>query len=235
MKNALLYDAATFDGTTIEELAVYWAQHLVDRYKDFDGARVSVAQINYRPAKTAVGPSDVAWILDAGPSGVTMATVRRDGESRGVLSELISGTEGLEIVRTSGNSFLGFPRDHLTTLPEASDRPLALPLTLRWAYDGAAASRLRTGGLGYWVSHRQVMDLCAAVLHDVPGNSIQEVQWHIAQRMFLRFPQVTSVWLEGENRTWAQPMVPAPEGGHPTYTSGNPSYGLIRLELDRAD
>ena len=164
-----------------------------------------------------------------------MATIRREGGRRGNLTELVSGTEGLEIVRTSGNSFVGFPRDHLTTLPEDHNRPLALPLTLRWAYSASAAAQLRTGDLGFWVPHRQVMDLCAAVLHDVPGNSIQEVQWHLARRIFVRFPQITSVWLEGENRTWARPMVAAPAGGQMTYTSGNPSYGLIRLSLDRAD
>ncbi len=235
MKNALIYDASTFDGSTIEELAVYWGTGLVDRYDDFDGARISVAQIAYRPAKTPSGPSDVAWVLDAGPTGVTMATVRRGGDGRAQLTELLSGTEGVEIVRTSGNSFVGFPRDHLTTLPEDDDRPLALPLTLRWTYDLASAARLGGGDLGRWVPHRQVVDLCAAVLHDVPGRSIQEVQWHIAQRMLRRFPQLTRVWLEGENRTWARPMVPRPEGGHVTYTSGNPSYGLIRLELGRAD
>ena len=235
MKNALLYDAATFSGSTLEELALYWAHQLVERYDDFDGVRISVAQIRYRPAKTGDGPSAVAWLLDTGPSGLTMATVRRDDEAKAIVTEVVSGTEGLEIVRTSGNSFVGFPRDHLTTLPEDSDRPLALPLRVRWTYDLTAVRGLRGGDLSHWVPHDQVMDLCASVLHDVPGNSIQEVQWHIAQRIFQRFPQVARVWLEGENRTWARPMVPAPEHAHKTYTAGNPAYGLIRLELDRSD
>jgi urate oxidase / 2-oxo-4-hydroxy-4-carboxy-5-ureidoimidazoline decarboxylase len=235
MKNALLYDASTFSGSTMEELALYWALQLVDRYDDFDGARISVAQIRYRPAKTAAGPSPVAWLLDSGPSGLTMATVRRDDEAKAIVTEVVSGTEGLEVVRTSGNSFVGFPRDHLTTLPEDSDRPLALPLRVRWTYDLGVIPALAGGDLSQWVPHDQIMDLCASVLHDVPGNSIQEVQWHIAQRIFLRFPQVARVWLEGENRTWARPMVPAPVSGHQTYTAGNPAYGLIRLELDRSD
>ena len=38
MKNALIYDASTFDGSTIEELAVFWGTKLVDRYDDFDEA-----------------------------------------------------------------------------------------------------------------------------------------------------------------------------------------------------
>jgi urate oxidase/2-oxo-4-hydroxy-4-carboxy-5-ureidoimidazoline decarboxylase len=233
MKNALLYDASTFGGSTIEELAMYWATRLLDRYEDFDGVRVSVAQIRYRPAHTPGGLSDVAWVLDGGPTGVTMATLRRDESDHAVVAELLSGTEGVEVVRTSGNSFVGFPRDELTTLPEDSDRPLAMPLSLRWEYDPAAVGAVRAGDLSQWVPHTQVIDLCGSVLHDVPGNSIQEVQWHIAQRIFLRFPQVVRVWVEGENRTWARPNVPPPEGGHKTYTSGHPSYGLIRLNLDR--
>jgi urate oxidase / 2-oxo-4-hydroxy-4-carboxy-5-ureidoimidazoline decarboxylase len=233
MKNALLYDAATFTGSTIEELAIYWATRLVERYEDFDGARVSVATINYRPAKTSAGPSEVAWVLDAGPTGVAMATIRR-AEGDAVVTELLSGTEGLEIVRTSGNSFVGFPRDHLTTLPEDSDRPLAMPLTVRWFYQANAVASMCSSDLSVWVPHEQVIDLCASVLHDVPGNSIQEVQWHIAQRMFTRYPAVERVWLEGENRTWARPMVATPPGGEKTYTSGNPSYGLIRLDVDRS-
>jgi urate oxidase len=233
MKNALLYDASTFTGSTIEELAAYWALRLVERYEDFDGARVSAAQINYRPAKTSTGMSEVAWVLDAGPTGVTMATVRRSADGSPLVTDLMSGTEGVEIVRTSGNSFEGFPRDHLTTLPEDADRPLALPLTVRWTFDPSAFGPLCQGDLSQWVPHRQVIDLCAAVLHEVPGNSIQEVEWHIAQRMFSRFPQVSRVWLEGENRTWARPLVTPPEGSRTTYSSGNPSYGLIRLNLER--
>ncbi|HEX3793368.1 MAG TPA: hypothetical protein VHV57_02585 [Acidimicrobiales bacterium] len=233
MKNAIVYDAATFMGSTIEELAIYWATNLVERYNDFDGTRVSVAQINYRPAKTASGPSAVAWVQDGGPSGLTMATVRRDAEGKSVTTELLSGTEGLEIVRTSGNSFVGFPRDHLTTLPEDSNRPLAMPLSLRWTYSPNSAARVAAGDLSQWVPHQQIIDLAAAVLHEVPGNSIQEVQWHIGQRMLARFPQIVRVWLEGENRTWSRPNVAAPVEGEKTYTAGFPSYGLIRLELDR--
>ena len=102
MKNALLYDAATFSGSTLEELAIYWAHQLVERYDDFDGVRISVAQIRYRPAKTGDGPSTVAWLLDQRTGGLTMATVRRDDEAKAIVTEVVSGTEGLEIVRTSG-------------------------------------------------------------------------------------------------------------------------------------
>lgn len=53
---------------------------------------------------------------------------------RGAEEATSAGVEGLVVLKTTGSAFEGFPKDHFTILPDASDRVLATSITADWDY-----------------------------------------------------------------------------------------------------
>lgn len=91
---------------------------------------------------------------------------RKARVARGSEESTSAGIEGLVVLKTSGSSFEGFPKDEFTVLPEASDRLLATSITASWDY-----SRLPTDTSGAWslvrrtVVERFFNDWSASVQH----------------------------------------------------------------------
>jgi urate oxidase len=64
---------------------------------------------------------------------------------RGSEESTTAGIEGLVLLKTTGSSFVGFPRDEYTTLPETEDRVLATSVAAEWVY-----SRVPTDTPAIW-------------------------------------------------------------------------------------
>lgn len=66
---------------------------------------------------------------------------------RGTAESTSAGVEGLVVLKTTGSAFEGFPRDELTTLPDAADRILATSVTAEWTYSAMPADTSATWAL----------------------------------------------------------------------------------------
>lgn len=90
------------------------------------------------------------------------ARVAMAGES----STTWAGVDGLVVLKTTGSSFSGFPRDRFTVLPEAEDRILATSITATWRYATVPEDTTRV-----WETARETMverffaDWSASVQH----------------------------------------------------------------------
>jgi urate oxidase len=89
-----------------------------------------------------------------GPHGFVggSSEVRRAVVARGSRPFDGAGVEGLVVLKTTGSSFVGFPRDQFTALPEAEDRILATSVTADWAY-----SSLPGDTTAAWVAAREAL------------------------------------------------------------------------------
>jgi urate oxidase len=231
MKNFTLAQAATYPGTTVEGLAAWVGRAMLRHYPTLERLRVTGTHLPF----VATGPSGLTLRRLPIPAVITTLSFERvQGEPAGepVLTELVAGVDGLRFGRLRGSAFEGFQRDEYTTLPETSQRPLEIGLSLRWWYGSPEAAV--DDDLAGWVPAEQVIDLLGVVADETPSGSIQQMLWAFGQRLLERYPSLQKVWFEGENRTWSPPPLPTPAGGVAVYTHALPAHGVLRLVVERA-
>ena len=129
MKNTVQVLAHRHLGLQTEPFVLLLARHFLELYPQV--SRVTIDTRESRWSRMTVGgrPHDHAFVGD-GARPITKVVA-----ARGKKPELDSGIEDLLIMKSTESSFVGYPKDAYTTLPEATDRILATRLraTWRWA------------------------------------------------------------------------------------------------------
>lgn len=130
-KNTVYAKAREWGGVgAIEHFALGLARHFVDGHDYVDGARQEIHEYAWDRITTADGPHDHAFSRRGGEIRTTVVTKDDDGEW------VVSGLEGLTVLKSTGSEFHGYPRTAYTTLQETTDRILATDVTARWRYTG---------------------------------------------------------------------------------------------------
>jgi urate oxidase / 2-oxo-4-hydroxy-4-carboxy-5-ureidoimidazoline decarboxylase len=174
--------------------------------------------------------SDRLFGRDRGDHGVARLGLERDGDGRVVITDHESGRRELQLVKITGSAFADFARDEHTTLPERRDRPLYIWLDISWRY--ADASHAVLADPVRYVAAEQVADLANAVFHEFVSLSIQHLVNEIGTRMLERWPQLTEVSFDAQNRLW-DVGAESEEERVRTYCDPRPPYGHIGLVLQR--
>jgi urate oxidase/2-oxo-4-hydroxy-4-carboxy-5-ureidoimidazoline decarboxylase len=147
------------------------------------------------------------------------------------ISGQASGRSGLQLIKLTGSAFADFARDEHTTLPERTDRPLYVWCDIGWRYANPADA------LGddpsRYVAGDQVADLAAAVFHRFVSLSIQHLVNEIGTAMLDRWPQLSEVSFEAQNRLWDTVATSAADPQLKTYADPRPPFGRIGLVLRR--
>jgi len=133
----------------------------------------------------------------------------------------------------TGSSFANFVRDQYTTLPSVTDRPLYIFLDVAWRYadvaDAVAPDHAR------YVASEQVRDLVGTVFHEFVSMSIQHLMHEMGQRLLARFPQLSEVVFDGQNRLWDTVVVSEANPKIKSYCDPRPPYGSLHLTLRRTE
>jgi urate oxidase len=134
-------------------------------------------------------------------------------------------------MKTTGSGFADFPRDEYTTLPSRPDRLLFAHVDIAWRYEDG---RDPLGpDLSSYVASEQVADLAAVVLHEFVSLSIQHLVNEIGDRMFERYPGLTEISFEAQNRTFDTAEESESDRTRKVYTDPRPPYGRIGLTMTR--
>jgi urate oxidase/2-oxo-4-hydroxy-4-carboxy-5-ureidoimidazoline decarboxylase len=237
MKNFILRHTATYEGSTSEGLLSHLSELFMAKYEHiesieieahrlpFDSVSVQAPQGGYQNSELVYRPSH----NDHSHGKLTFA--RSEGGVR--LVSLTSGISDLHLIKVSGSSFYGFIRDEYTTLPDSYDRPLFIYLNINWSYsdpsDALDASRNR------YVAAEQVRDVAHHVFHEFKTPSIQYLIYRIGLRLLSRFPQLSEVFFESNNRTWETIVEPGGVGKPGVYTEPRPPYGFQGFTMTRED
>jgi urate oxidase/2-oxo-4-hydroxy-4-carboxy-5-ureidoimidazoline decarboxylase len=144
-----------------------------------------------------------------------------------------SGIQALQLIKISGNSFAGFIRDEYTTLSETNNRPLFIYLNINWNYEKYKDSTGETPAL--YVCSEQVKDIVTSVFHNLDTLSIQHLIYQIGLTILERFPQLTNVTFQSQNRTWETVVDTIPDDDGKVYTEPRPPYGFQGFALTRDD
>jgi urate oxidase / 2-oxo-4-hydroxy-4-carboxy-5-ureidoimidazoline decarboxylase len=236
MKNFIHRESLAFDGSTLEEWLLFVGRRFLETYPHMERLRVRGVEIPFEPALVPADDgegyqaSDVVFARQHNDRSTARLDISRSAD--GVeAADLVSGRQGLQLIKLTGSAFADFARDEYTTLPERRDRPLYVHLDLSWRYDSplTCLSPDRTG----YVCGEQVADLVAAVFDRFVSLSIQHLVNEIGHAMLERWPQLAEVSFEAQNRLWDLAYTSEEDDSLNVYCDPRPPYGRIGLVLRR--
>lgn len=234
MKNFVLRQALAFDGATLEGFLAMLGQQFLTTYPQMQSLRLTGSEEPFRAASVpgaaqrGFAESGVLFSRAHDDASFAELDVGRDGTTPVVLAQR-SGRVGMQLIKLTGSSFAQFARDDYTTLPEVTDRPLFIYLDVFWRYADPAALH----DSERYVAAEQVRDLVQTVFHEFNSRSIQHLVHEMGQRLLARFPQLSQIAFEAQNRLWDTAFVSESDPQTKVYCDPRPPYGLIRLTLDR--
>ena len=202
MKNFILRESLSYDGTSLEGLLTHLGQRFLTTYPVMQQIRMSAKELRFDRLNTHV------YSRSTDDYGV--ATVEPDGTVRG-------GRHAMMLLKTRGSAFPKFARDEYTTLPERGDRPLFIRVDADWRYAG-----------NDYVESGAVRDHFAATLDDFVSESIQHLVHEMGTRLLADHPEIAEISFTAENHT-RDPV--GEDAGRKVYTDPFPAQGLITLTL----
>ncbi|MCC7370708.1 MAG: urate oxidase [Chloroflexi bacterium] len=237
MKNFIHQVAVEFDGSTLEEYLLFLGRRFFETWDHVTSLRLLGRELPFPAAIVAqeggFGPSGALFGEQRADYGSAMLEVVRDGAS--TTPRIVAhqgGREGLHLIKVTGSAFADFVRDQYTTLPSVKDRPLYIYLDAFWKYADAADAV--SSDHSRYVAAEQVRDLLATVFHEFVSMSIQHLMHEMGQRMLARFPRLSEVWFDGQNRLWDTVVVSQENDKIKSYCDPHPPYGSLHLTLKRS-
>jgi len=237
MKNFIHRESLAFSGATLEEWLFFVGRRFLETYPHMERLRVLGTEIPFEPAVVpAAGgegfeASTVLFQRQHADRSTAELELDRGGGEAVRLTSLRAGRIGLQLMKVTGSAFADFARDEYTTLPERRDRPLYVHLDVGWRYTdpAVAIANERTD----YVCGEQVADLVAAVFHGFVSLSIQHLVHEMGNAILGRWPRLSEVSFEAQNRLWDTAVVSEEDERLKVYCDPRPPYGRIGLVLRR--
>lgn len=236
MKNFILRQTASYEGSSTEGLLAHLATQFFARYAHIDQIQLSAHRIPFHPLQVAgdgaLVESELVYRRSNNDYASAAMSWMRDVDGP-ELVEMESCLTDLQLIKVRGSSFYGFVRDEYTTLAETHDRPLFIFLDIYWTYTNERDA-IDTDQKRY-VAAEQIRDITHNVFHEFNSPSIQYLIYQIGLRILTRFPQLSSVRFESNNRTWETVVEPENSASAGVFTEPRPPYGFQGFKVTQAD
>jgi urate oxidase len=210
----------------VEDYALDLARHFVADIGPVTAARVDVEEYRWERISVAGRPHPHAFARAGGEVRTTAVTAEAAGRAW-----VVSGLDGLVVMKTTGSEFSGFRKDRYTTLAETTDRILATSLTARWRY------RAWPPADGWDQAYAQVRQVLLERFAEVHSLALQQSLWEMGQAALKARDDVAEVRLSAPNRHHFLADL-APFGldnpGEVFHAADRP-YGLIQCAVQRDD
>lgn len=237
MKNLIHVASAASPAATLEGWLDHVGRVFLDHYPHMERISMLGTELPY-PAATipaddgeGFAASEVLFARDRNDRSIARLELELTDDDEVRMSDHSCGRAGLQLIKITGSSFADFARDEHTTLPERPDRALFTWMDIGWRY-GAGADALGTDPARY-IAGDQVADVAASVFHQFVSLSIQHLVHEIGLRLLERWPQLSEVSFEAQNRTW-DPGITSPDDPNvKTYADPRPPIGRIGLVMRR--
>ncbi|WP_410636034.1 factor-independent urate hydroxylase [Amycolatopsis sp. cmx-4-83] len=170
----------------IEDFGLRLARHFVGTQQNITGARVKIDEHGWDRIAVGDEPHDHAFSRSGDERRTTAVTVQGDR------AWVVSGIDGLTLLKSTGSEFHGFPRDEYTTLAETEDRILATAVTAKWRYQGLDVD---------WAeSHREIRRVLLATFATKHSLSLQQTLYAMGQAVLETRQEVAEVRLSLPNK-----------------------------------
>lgn len=187
MKNTVYSLARGSSADSIEEFAQELVTYFLDRNPQTHTVSVEIAEKPWQHMIVKGAPHPTAFQQGGPELRTTLVTQTRDGSF-----SITSGLKGLVILKTAKSGFVGYIKDPLTTLREATDRLFGTEVEATWEYSSAALpfNALRGG----------IVETILATFAEHDSLSVQQTLFAIGASVLEHAPSVTSVSLAMPNK-----------------------------------
>ncbi|KAK4480437.1 hypothetical protein RD792_013510 [Penstemon davidsonii] len=179
---------------SVEDFAIVLGKHFTSFYQQVNGAIINIVEKPWERIHVDGQPHEHGFKLGS-EKHTTEVVVKKSGAL-----QVISGIEGLSLLKTTQSGFEGFIRDKNTMLPETRERMLATEVAAKWRY---AFETLPASN--YFME--RYMDVKKVLINTFFGPakggvyspSVQSTLYHMAKDVLARVPDVTSIQLKMPN------------------------------------
>ncbi len=237
MKNFIHRESLAFEGSTLEEWLYFIGRRFLETYPHMERLRLAGAEIPFEPALVPAADGDgfaaseVLFARRHDDRSDARLELERTPEGSIRATEVAGRRTGLQLMKVTGSAFADFARDEYTTLPERRDRPLYVHMDVGWRY--AAPDDALVADHARYVAGEQVADLVGAIFHRFVSLSIQHLVNEIGHAMLDRWPHLSEVSFEAQNRLWDLSVTSEEDELVKVYTDPRPPFGKIGLILRR--
>ncbi len=216
MKNFVYAMALQFQGDRYEDFAAFLGRGFLEHYPQMQSLRVHIRELPFvAHSQKLLSPVD-------GDYGTFDVEMDREG-----VRSLRCGRRNLRLVKLTGSAFRDFARDDFTTLPERSDRPLYIFLDVYWRYRDMERAIAEMS-----IASEKVGEFVRKVFDDFVSMSIQHLVNEIGTRLLDRYPELSEVSFEAQNRLWDTSKV-SEDSKVRVFSDPKPAHGVIGLTLKR--
>ena len=223
MKNTVYAFAREHLTGSIERFGHVLARHFA-AFRQVRRATVSIDEHRWVRLPTEDGPAPDAFLRSGDLIRTAVIESGVDGDV------VTAGLRELTVLKTTRSAFSGFPRDHLTTLPETDDRVMATKMTAAWRYGDPS-------GLDFDAAFdaigADILDVFA--VHHSP--SVQASIWIVGRAVLERHPEVEEIRMRLPNlHHWAVDLSPfGQENPGEVFVSTTEPHGLIEATVRRGE
>jgi len=133
MKNTVYFVARQSKAKSIEDYAKELIDFLLSRNPQVTGAEVVIESHLWKRLTVDGQPHPAAFM-----HGSDERQTARASRQQGGAFAIVSGLDGLHILKTAQSGFFGYIKDELTTLPETRDRLFGTVVKAEWPYTARA-------------------------------------------------------------------------------------------------
>jgi urate oxidase len=170
----------------IEDFGLRLARHFVSGFEQITGARVRMEEHGWQRIEVGGRPHDHAFSSTGDERRTAQVTVEGDRAC------VVSGVDGLVVLKSAGSEFHGFPRDRYTTLAETGDRILATAVTARW--------RHAAGEVDWAASFGEVRRTLLEAFATKHSLSLQQTLYAMGEAVLLAREEIAEVRLSLPNK-----------------------------------
>jgi len=187
MKNTVYSLARQSPAVCVEEFAEELALFFLERNPQVTSAHVSVWEKRWEHLLVGGAAHPTTFVQSTSESQTTEISRARSGAF-----SVWSGLDHLVIMKTAGSEFVGFVKDSLTTLPEASDRLFGTSARARWKYFAPITS--------FATLRSTIREILLGVFASHTSKSVQHTLYAMGTAVLEQIPEVEEIELTMPNK-----------------------------------
>ena len=191
MKNTVYFVARQSKAESIEDYAKELIDFLLSRNPQVTGAEVVIESHLWKRLTVDGQPHPTAFM-----HGSDERQTARVSRSQGEPFVIVSGLDGLHILKTAQSGFFGYIKDELTTLPETKDRLFGTVLRAEWPYTARAIEE----GIDFNKVRRHLRETMLSTFAKHDSLSVQHTLFAMAEAALAHTDIIDDVYMLMPNK-----------------------------------
>jgi urate oxidase len=187
MKNTVYSLARISSAQCMEEFGKELIAFVLERNPQVSRARVTLSEKMWEHLHIGGKPHPTTFVQSSAECQTAEVAAARNGAP-----SVRSGLESLVILKTAGSEFVGFIKDSLTTLPEATDRLFGTAVRARWNYASPSAP--------FVALRSKIREILLSVFAGHNSKSVQHTLYAMGEAVLANVPEIADIELTMPNK-----------------------------------